>query len=89
MPNTQTLTIYHVRSALTHARVVIGLEDKQLARTECDRLNREAQTGVRAAYDDGRGGTVPAQALTHGGPIFHDGHPMAYEVETEKREVPA
>jgi hypothetical protein len=55
-------THWHVRSALTGARVVIDVTEEQ-AGAECDRLNREAQTGERAAYDDGRGGTVEAQRL--------------------------
>ena len=79
---------YHVRSKLTHARVVIDVP-RDVADSECKRLNREAETGVRAAYPDGRGGTVPEQHLafdpTGPQPIKHLLQQMEYEVEVEKR----
>lgn len=54
-------THWHVRSAITGARVIIDVTEEQ-ARSECDRLNREAETGERAAYGEGPD-HVPAQRL--------------------------
>lgn len=55
MSNDKTISRYHVRSKLTGARVVIDV-DRSVAESECKRLNREAETGERAAYgrDDDR-----------------------------------
>lgn len=74
-------TLYHVRSALTGARVIIGLTDRALAERELDRLNQEATTGIRAEYGEGDN-YVLAQRLSDG-PIQHLGKPMEYELEIE------
>lgn len=75
-------TLYHVRSALTGARVVT-VTDSDLAQSELVRLNGEARTGIRVAYGEGDD-HVPAQRLADG-PIVHMGEPMAYEIEEEER----
>lgn len=54
-------THWHVRSAITGARVIIDVTEEQ-ATGECERLNREAETGERAAYGEGAH-HVPAQRL--------------------------
>jgi hypothetical protein len=54
-------THWHVRSAITGARVIVDVTEEQ-AHGECERLNREAATGERAAYGDGDQ-HVPAQRL--------------------------
>jgi hypothetical protein len=94
-------TFYHVRSAITGARVIIDLTDPDLAESERDRLNQEAATGIRAAYGEGDD-HVPAQRLNasntghalataglipaqHVGRILHEGQPMQYEIEEEHR----
>jgi hypothetical protein len=97
-------TIYHVRSKITGARVIIGLTDRELATSECERLNTEARTGIRAAYGEGED-RVEAQRLVagdsgiaehrehgmpaeHVGRILHDGQIMEYELEVEARMTP-
>jgi hypothetical protein len=82
MPEKKPTLHYHVRSKLTHARVVIDVP-RDVAESECRRLNREAETGVRAAYGEGAD-HVPEQRLSIG-PIQHRGQQMEYEVEAEKR----
>jgi hypothetical protein len=52
---------YHVRSRLTGARVIIDVTRKQ-AEAECKRMNRECETGERAAYGEGDD-HVPAERL--------------------------
>jgi hypothetical protein len=54
-------THWHVRSAITGARVIIDVPP-DVAESECRRLNREASTGERAAYGEGDD-YVPAQRL--------------------------
>lgn len=54
-------THYHVRSAITGARVIIDVP-ADVAESECKRLNREASTGERAAYGEGED-HVPAERL--------------------------
>lgn len=54
-------THYHVRSAITGARVIIDVP-ADVAESECKRLNREASTGERAAYGEGDD-YVPAERL--------------------------
>jgi hypothetical protein len=57
-------TFYHVRNIVTGAREQIDLTDRALADAQCKRMNREAATGVRAAYGEGDD-HVAEQQLVH------------------------
>jgi Ran GTPase-activating protein (RanGAP) involved in mRNA processing and transport len=56
-------TVYEIVHADTRAVEIGPLDDREIALSELERMNREAETGERAAYDDGEGGEVPAQRL--------------------------